>query len=252
VGAAALASDLARTTLALRSAIERWIRDGTTRAWPPPEPVELLALHQQELYRTLSASPALAGNVLRRLPASVRGEAHDDIAAGTALLSLAHPVADPGALRTRPPEPAAALLAMYREAQRRFVVAWQLLAAVNLVESKFGRVISPSWAGAQGPMQFIPSTWAAYGMGGDVHDPRDAIMGAANYLHASGAPADERRAVYAYNPVPAYVTAILHYAHRMRRDPRTYYAYYSWQVFVLTEHGAVRLTGPGRSWSAGA
>ncbi|HEX9124185.1 MAG TPA: lytic transglycosylase domain-containing protein [Actinomycetota bacterium] len=245
VGAVALAEDLASTTTALRSAVERWLGDGSTDAWPPPENVQLLGLHQQRLYRTLAAAPALARNVLGRLPGNVRGEARDDVAAGAALLSLARPVSDPGALRTRPPEPAAVLLGYYREAQRRFGVDWQLLAAVNFIESKFGRVVSPSWAGAQGPMQFIPSTWATYGMGGDVRDPRDAIMGAANYLRASGALQDEWRAVYAYNPVPSYVSAVLHYAKRMRQDPRAYYAYYTWQVYVLTKHGAVRLTGPG-------
>jgi Transglycosylase SLT domain len=88
----------------------------------------------------------------------------------------------------------------------------------NYAESKFGRVVSASSAGAQGPMQFIPSTWAAYGLGGDVHDPHDAILGAANYLHASGAPADYRVALYHYNPVPEYVDAVMRYA--PSDDPR--------------------------------
>jgi membrane-bound lytic murein transglycosylase B len=66
----------------------------------------------------------------------------------------------------------------------------------NYAESKFGRVVSASSAGAQGPMQFIPSTWAAYGLGGDVHDPHDAILGAANYVHASGAPGNYRVALF--------------------------------------------------------
>jgi hypothetical protein len=56
-----------------------------------------------------------------------------------------------------------------------------LPAAVNFVESAFGRVRSSSSAGVQGPMQFLPSTWAAHGLGGDVHDPRDAGLGAANW-----------------------------------------------------------------------
>ena len=115
----------------------------------------------------------------------------------------------------------------------------------NYAESKFGRVVSSSSAGAQGPMQFSPSTWAAYGLGGDVHDPHDAILGAANYLHASGAPGNDRVALYHYNPVPAYVDAVMRYARQMTRDPRTFYAYYNWQVFVLTKHGELRLTGPG-------
>jgi membrane-bound lytic murein transglycosylase B len=60
-------------------------------------------------------------------------------------------------------------------------------------------VVSASSAGAQGPIQFIPSTWAAYDLGGDV---QDAVLGAANYLHASGAPGNCRVALYYYNPVP--------------------------------------------------
>jgi len=175
----------------------------------------------------------------------VAREARINVAAGSGLLSLAGPVSRPGLIRTQPPEPAGVLLGFYREAEDRFGVSWQVLAAVNYTESKFGRVVSASSAGAQGPMQFIPSTWAAYGLGGDVHDPHDAIIGAANYLHASGAPGDYRVALYHYNPVPEYVDAVMRYARQITRDPRTFYAYYNWQVFVLTKHGELRLTGPG-------
>ena len=94
-------------------------------------------------------------------------------------------------------------------------------------------------------MQFIPSTWAAYGLGGDVRDERDAVLGAANYLHADGAPGNDREALLHYNPVPAYVAAVTGYANAMTRDPELFYAYYNWQVFVRTTHGDVRLTGPG-------
>jgi soluble lytic murein transglycosylase-like protein len=175
----------------------------------------------------------------------VAREAGINVAAGSDLLSLASPVSKPGLIRTQPPQPAGVLLGYYREAEDRFGVAWQVLAAVNYTESKFGRVVSASSAGAQGPMQFIPSTWAAYGLGGDVHDPHDAILGAANYLHASGAPGNYRIALYHYNPVPQYVDAVMRYARQMTRDARTFYAYYNWQVFVLTKHGELRLTGPG-------
>ena len=107
------------------------------------------------------------------------------------LSSLSTPVARRHFL-TGPAEPARALRRYYRRADRRFGVSWQVLAAVNFVESAFGRLRNESTAGAQGPMQFIPSTWRAYGMGGDIHDPHDAILGAANYLHASGARGDYR------------------------------------------------------------
>jgi hypothetical protein len=98
----------------------------------------------------------------------------------------------------------------------------------------------------QGPMQFMPATWRVYGLGGDVHDPHDSILGAANFLHASGAPADMRRALHAYNPSRAYVDAVLRYARRMGADRRAFYEVYSWQVFVRTPRGDRRVTGPGR------
>ena len=131
------------------------------------------------------------------LPADLAAAARANMAANRSLSSLSGPPpATPPKLHTVDPRPAGVLLGYYRAAERRFHVAWQVLAAVNFIESKFGRVTSNSSAGAQGPMQFIPSTWKAYGLGGNVHDPRDAIMGAANYLSASGAPGDyARRAV---------------------------------------------------------
>jgi membrane-bound lytic murein transglycosylase B len=119
-----------------------------------------------------------------------------------------------------------------------------VLAAVNLVETGFNRLRNRSTSGARGPMQFLPSTWRAYGMGGDVDDPHDAILGAANYLHASGAPGSYRAALHAYNPSRLYVTAVLRYARAFRRSFRTYYVLHSWQVFVRTTHGLRRLTGP--------
>jgi membrane-bound lytic murein transglycosylase B len=93
-------------------------------------------------------------------------------------------------------------------------------------------------------MQFLPATWRAYGLGGDVHDPRDAVLGAANYLRASGAPGDLRLALYAYNHSTLYVDAILAYSRVMRRDVRTFYAFHAWQVFVRTPVGYRRLTSP--------
>jgi hypothetical protein len=240
-----LALALDATTRRLRAAIDRWTTEGDLSSRRAPLDVQLLALYQQRIYRTLARDPALARDVVARLSTSVAKEARINVAAGSELLSLAGPVSSPGLIRTQAPEPPGVLLEFYREAEERFGVAWQVLAAVNYTESKFGRVVSASSAGAQGPMQFMPSTWAAYGLGGDVHDPHDAILGAANYLHASGAPGNYRIALYHYNPVPEYVDAVMRYARQMTRDPRTFYAYYNWQVFVLTEHGEVRLTGPG-------
>src|SRR3546814_15542314 len=93
------------------------------------------------------------------------------------------------AWRIVPPEPAEVLLAAYQEAGAEFGIGWQYLAAINLVETATGRIRGTSTAGAQGPMQFLPATWAAYGGGGDIHDTRHAIFGAPRYLAAhNGAP----------------------------------------------------------------
>jgi hypothetical protein len=240
-----LAGALTDATRSLRSSIRRWTTDGDPSAGPPPQTVQLWALYQQRIYGFLADHRALARRTASRLPHWLRPEARANLSAILDLLSLVHPVKHPVKFEVIRPKPAGVLLRWFKQAQRRFRVSWTVLAAVNYIESKFGRVRSNSYAGAQGPMQFVPSTWRAYGLGGDVHDPHDAIMGAANYLHASGAPTDYRRALYSYNPAQAYVDAILTYAHRIRRDPAAYYEYYSWQVFVRTKHGAKRLTGPG-------
>ncbi len=240
-----LAIALEAVTAELDRSIDAWRADGGTSTWPPPKPLVLQALNQQRIYGTLARDPRLLQQVLRRLPSDLRNEAQANATAGAELVSLISPSSHAPTFRTRPPPPAEALLGYYKEAQQRFGVAWEILAAINFIESKFGRVVSASSAGAQGPMQFIPSTWKAYGLGGDVHDPRDAVLGAANYLHASGAPGDYPGALYHYNPSHAYVRAVMLYARQMMRDPRSFYAYYNWQVFVVTPSGPKQLTGPG-------
>jgi len=230
-----LVAALVRTERALDEAIDRW-----DPATAPRRDVTLLALYQQRILRSLGTSPALARAVVRLDPA-----ARDDVAARADLSRLA---ASSPPLRATPhvgaAPPADRLLAWYREAQARFHVRWQLLAAVNLVESAFGKVRNVSTAGAQGPMQFEPATWQAYGLGGDVHDPHDAILGAANYLAANGARTDERNALLHYNHSALYVDAVARYAHRIAVDRHAFLRYYSWQVFVRTPAGYRRVTGP--------
>jgi membrane-bound lytic murein transglycosylase B len=238
---AALARALTEHTEALNTGIDGWRGRGTV-----PEDVELEALYQQRIFIHLTSKPPLARAVVARLRGRIRREAAETLAARRALVRLTPPTRRPlRSFRTGPPAPAAALLTWYREAERRFGVGWHVLAAVNFAESGFGKLRSASTAGAQGPMQFVPGTWRAYGLGGDVHDPHAAILGAANYLHASGAPRDYRRALYAYNRSPLYVDAVLRYANQMKRDIRAFYAYYAWQVWVRTPAGPRRLTGPG-------
>jgi Transglycosylase SLT domain len=241
---AALAERLTTTQRALDRAVDAWRDDHDPTGGSPPEEVTLTALDQQRIHILLSNRPRLARRVLALVPGRVAAHARATIRARRELAPLSTPQRR-DRFRVGPPEPAGVLLRHYREAQRRFGVSWRVLAAVNFVESAFGRMRNRSTAGAQGPMQFIPSTWAAYGMGGDIRDPHDAILGAANYLHASGAPRDYRRALYAYNPSSRYVEAVLGYSDRIRRDPRNFFAYYAWQVFVHTPHGVRRITGPG-------
>ena len=240
---AALAERLTETQRALAAAIDTWPDEGDLASWPPPRDVTLLALHQQRIHLLLTGRRRRAERVTRLLPRRVAAHLRATFRARRGLGKIT-PLT-PGRYRTGPPEPVARLLGHYRAAQRRFGVPWPVLAAVNFVESGFGRLRNSSAAGAQGPMQFIPSTWEAYGMGGDVDDPRDAIMGAANYLHASGAPADVPAALYAYNPSRLYVRAVLAYAGRIRRDRHAFLSYYSWQVFVrMPDGGTRRITGP--------
>ncbi|HVD57835.1 MAG TPA: lytic transglycosylase domain-containing protein [Thermoleophilaceae bacterium] len=239
---AALAQRLTQTDDALAQAIDGWRAEGGLEAFPPPDDVTLLALHQQRIHLFLTSRDRLARRVAALLSPGVAAHLEATFRARRGLGEITPPT--PGRYRTGPPEPPARLLAHYRAAQRRFGVGWPVLAAINFVESAFGRMRNSSAAGAQGPMQFIPSTWKAYGLGGDINDPRDAILGAANYLHANGAPGRLRAALLRYNPSPLYVNAVLAYAQRMRRDPRAFLGYYSWQVFVRVPGGTRRITGP--------
>jgi len=240
-----LARVLEETFGANRAAIATWTSEGDPSTWPPPEDAVLLTLYEQRIYRVLAAHPKLAGRVLDRVSHRTAVEGGANVRAGRAFYEHFSPVSEVPDFRIRPPEPAEALLGYFLEGEERFGVEWEVLAAIMLVETRMGRIRSRSSAGAQGPMQFLPATWEAYGLGGDVHDPHDAVLGAANYLHHSGAPRDDKAALYAYNPVNAYVTAVWQYAKTMMRFPESYYAYYDWQVFVRTVDGDVRLSGPG-------
>jgi len=231
--AAAAAAELTEATTTLRAELRAWLaEDGDTG--PLPQEVLQAADRHQELLGLLADRPRLAARVIPLLHGRIRAETRDVLAARRAIAVLNRPV--PGDTRPRPrlrieaPEPAAVIRGHYRAARRRFGVGMPLLAAVHLVETRFGRYHNNSIAGAQGPMQFIPATWAAYGLGGDVHDPRDAILGAANYLRANGAPGDPRRALFHYNPSWLYVEAVSRYARRLRRDPLAFYVFYAWPV----------------------
>jgi len=243
-GPAEIAQALAQTRADLFQGIDGWLKSARPSVAPPAD-VTLNALFEQRIYRYLARHDRLTHATVSRLPRAAAAAARDIVAAHAELFRITPPISARG-IRTGPAAPPGTLLGYYREGERRFHVPWRILAAVNFVESAFDKLRSRSAAGAQGPMQFMPATWRAYGLGGDVHDPHDAVLGAANYLHANGAPRNLPRALHAYNPSDGYVDAVLRYARRLGADQRAFYELYSWQVFVRTPAGDRRVTGPGR------
>jgi membrane-bound lytic murein transglycosylase B len=137
-----------------------------------------------------------------------------------------------GGVSVGPARHASTLLSFYREAQRRFGIRWELLAAINFVESDFGRARTTAKADAQGPMQFEPATWREYGMDGDVYNEHDAIPAAANLLMANGGRTNERAALMHYNLSPLYRDAVLHLAHRIATVPTAFREYYAWKLYL--------------------
>jgi membrane-bound lytic murein transglycosylase B len=138
------------------------------------------------------------------------------------------------------PEPVDILLAHYAEAEALTGIPWYWLAAIHLQETRMGRIQGVSSAGAVGPMQFLPTTWAQC-CTGDPLASRDAIIGAATYLAQSGGPADMNAAVYQYNPNDGYVAVVTAYAETLRDEPALYRGLHAFQVFFGTSAGTVRL-----------
>jgi membrane-bound lytic murein transglycosylase B len=223
-----VASQLVQKDAELRSAIDSWRSAADPPTTQPPAEVLEPAQWVQDQVRSLARHPNLTAAVLPRLPAALRREVGRLTAASRDLQKLSAG-APPRKLKTGLPPPLADLDSFYREAHARYGIGPHYLAAIHLVETKFGRVRSNSVAGAQGPMQFIPSTWRIYGNGGDVQDPDDAILAAARLLRANGAPGRYGPALRAYNPSGLYVDAVSRYAKEIARDPYAIYFLYCWQ-----------------------
>ncbi|MFN7898923.1 MAG: transglycosylase SLT domain-containing protein [Synechococcaceae cyanobacterium] len=223
---------------ALLNDLETALRDPDTAEALVP----LLAHQQQVLYRVLARQPQLAAQVRQALPARWQPLLDLHLQARRAFLAMHPPrggVKHVPAWRIRTPAPAETLLRTYNTAAKATGIPWEVLAAINLVESGMGRIDGVSVAGAQGPMQFLPSTWAeaGVGIGGDIHDPRDAIPAAARYLVRRGGLRDIRRALWGYNNSDDYGRGVLAYAELLRRDPAAYRGLYHWQVHLTSSAG---------------
>jgi hypothetical protein len=210
---------------------------------PDHDPAEIpqLAHQQQVIYRVLSHNPALSEAVRNRLPSRWQWVFDQHISARRSFLAMHRGPASTTlpAWRIQAPAPQEDLLKAYRSAADATGIPWEVLAAVNLVETGMGRIDGVSVANAQGPMQFLPTTWAEPGIGrdGDIRDPWDAIHAAARYLVRRGGLNDIRRGLWGYNNSDHYGKAVLHYAALLQREPLTYRGLYNWQIHYSASAG---------------
>lgn len=139
------------------------------------------------------------------------------------------------------PEPLDTLVGHYKSAAGESGIDWQVLAGINLIETGMGRIDGVSSAGAQGPMQFLPTTWDEVSNGGDVTDPEDAIHGAARYLVRRGGLEDIRDGLWGYNNSDHYVNAVLAYAEMLRIDEKALRGFYNWEIYIGSAEGTLWL-----------
>jgi membrane-bound lytic murein transglycosylase B len=201
------------------------------------------ARRQQAAYRALGGHPEWDAIARPRIPPTLLNVYDRNVDAQRQFSGAAAslPTDALPAWRIDPPAPANVLLRYYREAQAATGVGWNYLAAINLIETGLGRVVGVSPAGAQGPMQFLPSTFADYGEGGDILSPHDSIMAAGRYLAANGFADDHDGALFRYNNWDRYVRAVNDYAAVLATDLARFAGYYRWDVYYRTTAGDVLL-----------
>lgn len=191
--------------------------------------------NEQALIYRLTGNPALAAQVLPAVPAgadpglatALTGLGDAWQLSGVTLPASIQPVEDRSYTNS---EPVANLLGYYRSAASAYGIGWGYLAAINFIETDFGRDQGTSSAGAQGPMQFLPSTWAEYG-DGSITSEHDSVWAAARMLSADGAPEDYASAVFDYNNDQNYVQAVLGLAQAMEADPLWLDRLYYWNTY---------------------
>ena len=220
----------------LLASVEAALRDPSTAKADLPD----LGHQQQVIYRVLSKDAVRSAAVVAALPLRWRSVAERHLAARREFLRMSRgqgPSTLP-AWRIIPPEPADQLISHYKKAEAATGIEWEVLAAVNLVETGMGRIDGVSVANAQGPMQFLPTTWTEPGIGaGDIRDPHDAIQAAARYLVRRGGLKDIRRGLWGYNNSDYYGRAVLLYASLMKDDPRAYTGLYHWEIHFNADAG---------------
>lgn len=231
-----LASDPAQVADDL-VADEHALRDASTG-----EAALVAAAHrQQAAYRAIGRHAEWDATIRPRIPASLLDVYDRNVDARRQLTAMTAVRDTLPAWSIEPPAPADELLGYYHQAESESGVGWNYLAAINLVETRLGSIHGVSTAGAQGPMQFLPGTFATYGQGGDVNSPRDSIMAAGRYLAANGFANDRDHAIYRYNHANEYVRAVDQYAALIGSDPAAFAGYYRWDVYCNTTAGDVLL-----------
>ncbi|OBK30746.1 lytic transglycosylase [Mycobacterium asiaticum] len=205
--------------------------------------LQAAALREQAAYRAIGRHPEWEPIVRPVIPASLVGIYDLNIDARHHLVALngGDVKSTLPAWRIEQPAPLSELVGYYQAAEAASGVGWNYLAAINMVETDFGRISGTSTAGAQGPMQFLPSTFAPYGQGGDIHSPRDSIMAAGRMLAANGFAGNRDGAIYSYNHSSHYVAAVNDYARVIAADPAAFAGYHRWDVYYLTTSGDVLL-----------
>ncbi len=219
------------------TADEQALRDPAT----PESALTAAARRQQAAYRAIGRNTEWDAITRPRIPPWLLPTYDLNVDARRQLYPMTEVKDTVPAWRINSPAPAEELMGYYHEAEAATGVGWNYLAAINLVESKFGSIEGLSTAGAQGPMQFLPSTFDAYGNGGDIRSPRDSIMAAGRYLAANGFANDHDRALFRYNNADRYVRAVNDYATVLAADPAAYAGYYRWDVYYRTTAGDVLL-----------
>jgi hypothetical protein len=205
-----------------------WLVRGT----PFNDPVFGDYAHEQQiLYRYLGRHPEIHPTLWETVPASLSPAIELQLAGRASIAGI--PGGDPPvnvpAWEIIEPLPADELLALYQQAGADTGIDWTFLAAINLLETGFGRIDGLSTAGAQGPMQFLPTTWEEVS-NGDITDPYDAIPAAARYLVRRGGPEDMQRALWGYNNSDHYVAAVSAYAELFGFDIATFHAAHAWEI----------------------